>query len=58
MVFVVNRGVAQARAVQTGMSDGTRTQVTAGLRTGEQVVTAGAQTLQDGAKVAVQQSRG
>jgi len=58
VVFVVRGGTAQQRAVHVGLTDAARAEITSGLRAGEVVVSAGQQTLQDGSKVAVQQSGG
>ncbi|GBD28211.1 Macrolide export protein MacA [bacterium HR31] len=53
VVFVVQDGVARARAVQLGLADGTRVEVVGGLRAGERVVVEGQETLRDGVPVRV-----
>ncbi|MDQ7848822.1 MAG: efflux RND transporter periplasmic adaptor subunit [Armatimonadota bacterium] len=55
-LFVVAEGVARARQVQTGISDGVRVEVSRGLAAGELVVVAGQHTLRDGAPVLVAES--
>jgi RND family efflux transporter MFP subunit len=52
-VFLVKDGTAQRRAVRTGPDVDGRTQVFEGLVLGDSVVTAGAATLRDGAKVRI-----
>jgi RND family efflux transporter MFP subunit len=52
-VFVVEDGVARARPVSTGVVDGNAVQIIKGLAVGDQVVTAGQQTLADGDQVRV-----
>lgn len=52
-VFVAAGGKAQRRAVQTGLSDGTRIEIRSGLRAGELVVVDGQAGLPDGAAIAV-----
>lgn len=51
VVFVVEDGVARARPVTLGLSDGVRVEVRAGLRPGEPVVVAGQESLRDGVPV-------
>ncbi len=51
VVFVVEDGVARARPVALGLSDGVRVEVRSGLRPGERVVVAGQETLRDGVPV-------
>jgi multidrug efflux pump subunit AcrA (membrane-fusion protein) len=50
-VFVVEEGVARARPVTLGLSDGVRVEVRTGLRAGEAVVVAGQESLRDGVRV-------
>ncbi len=50
VVFVVEDGVARARPVATGLSDGLRVEVQ-GVRAGERVVVAGQESLRDGMPV-------
>ncbi|MCS7235280.1 MAG: efflux RND transporter periplasmic adaptor subunit [Armatimonadota bacterium] len=50
VVFVVEDGVARARPVVTGLSDGVRVEVE-GVRAGERVVVAGQESLRDGMPV-------
>ncbi|OAT79844.1 hypothetical protein A6M21_15365 [Desulfotomaculum copahuensis] len=52
-VWVLKDGVVNRREVKTGDSDGTNIVITSGLTAGEDVVTAGQETLQDGARVTV-----
>jgi RND family efflux transporter MFP subunit len=52
-LFVVSEGVARARAVQTGISNGERVEIVRGVAPGELVVTAGQLGLRDGAAVTV-----
>lgn len=47
VVYVIERGKAHERAVQTGISDETRVELTSGLKPGEQVVTGPYRTLRD-----------
>ncbi|MDR7415492.1 MAG: efflux RND transporter periplasmic adaptor subunit [Armatimonadota bacterium] len=51
VVFVVEGGVARARAVALGISDGERVEVVRGVRVGEAVVVAGQEVLRDGMPV-------
>jgi len=55
-VWVLKDGVVERREVKLGDSDGTSTIITAGLSAGDDVVTAGQETLHDGARVSVQKS--
>jgi RND family efflux transporter MFP subunit len=48
VAFVVADGKAQLRELQLGLSDGTQTEVLAGLEPGDQLVVAGQETLNDG----------
>ena len=52
-LFVVEQGVARAREIETGISDGERVEIVRGVRAGELVVIAGQHTLRDGAAVVV-----
>lgn len=58
LVYVVEKGVARARPVETGISDGAHTEITAGLRSGEQVIVSGQHYVGDGTPVSVQQPAG
>jgi RND family efflux transporter MFP subunit len=51
LVYVVEDGRARLRPVSPGSSDGNRTEVFAGLREGDQVVTDPPQSLRDGARI-------
>ncbi|MDR7387076.1 MAG: efflux RND transporter periplasmic adaptor subunit [Armatimonadota bacterium] len=51
VVFVVEDGVARAREVTLGLSDGVRVELRGGVRAGESVVVAGQETLRDGVPV-------
>ncbi|MDR5682422.1 MAG: efflux RND transporter periplasmic adaptor subunit [Armatimonadota bacterium] len=53
VVFVVTDGLAQARQVETGLTDGMRIEIVRGLRPGENVVVTGQETLRDGTQVLV-----
>ncbi len=52
-VFVVAEGVAHAHDVEVGVSDGDLAEIREGVTVGEQVVSAGAQELADGMRVAL-----
>ena len=53
-VYVVNGdGIAEARAVTTGLSDKSRVELLSGVRAGEKVVVNGQVNLADGVKVDV-----
>lgn len=54
-VYVVANGVATPRAVQTGLTDGTRTEITQGLTAGEVVVVSGQDQLTGAQPVTIQQ---
>jgi HlyD family secretion protein len=59
VVFVITGGKAHQRTVETGLSDETSVELTAGIKAGEQVVTGPYRTLRDlkdGAAVQVSQS--
>ncbi|MCS7171855.1 MAG: efflux RND transporter periplasmic adaptor subunit [Armatimonadetes bacterium] len=51
VLFVVEGGMARARAVELGISDGERVEVVRGVRAGEPVVVAGQEVLRDGMPV-------
>ncbi len=51
VVFVVEGGVARARPVVLGISDGRQVEVVRGVRAGEAMVVAGQETLRDGMPV-------
>ncbi|MFN3285092.1 MAG: efflux RND transporter periplasmic adaptor subunit [bacterium] len=55
LVFVVEDGVARAREVTLGLSDGARVELRRGVRPGERVVVAGQETLRDGVPVRIAQ---
>lgn len=57
-VFVVEDGLARARPVALGVSDGTRVEVVRGLQPGEMVVVAGQHNLRDGSRVILPGQRG
>lgn len=52
-VYVYNNGVAEYRALEVGKLHGDRYEVLSGLEAGERVITAGASTLTNGAKVTI-----
>lgn len=52
-VFVVESGVARRRAVEPGLEEAGRVEITHGLAAGEQVVTTGHGTLKDGTAVRI-----
>jgi len=52
-VFVVNRGVANERVIQTGLENNDEVEVIRGLNTNERVVTDGFETLSHNAKVKI-----
>lgn len=52
-VFVVQNGKAYSRPVQTGISDGTVTEIVQGLQPGEEVVTQGMNYLKDATPVLI-----
>jgi cobalt-zinc-cadmium efflux system membrane fusion protein len=52
-VWVVKQGKVQRREIKAGESDGRYIAVISGLKAGEEVVTAGQESLQDGARVTV-----
>ncbi len=63
VVYVVAAGTeptrpVQERPVQVGMTDGQRAEIVSGLQPGELIVTAGAQSLQNGTEVSLQQLSG
>jgi len=53
MVFIVEKNKAYFRAVKTGLKDAEKTEIVAGLKEGDLVVTAGAQRLRNGVKVKI-----
>jgi membrane fusion protein (multidrug efflux system) len=53
VAFVDVDGKAQARELQLGITDGTNTEVVSGLAAGDQVITAGQETLNDGDAIRV-----
>lgn len=54
LVYVVENGIAVQKTVKTGISDGTYTEIISGLNEGQEVVTIGALTIQNGSVVTVQ----
>jgi membrane fusion protein (multidrug efflux system) len=52
-VFVADGKVARRRPVEIGLEEGTRIEVTSGLKAGEQVITAGQGALKDQAPIAI-----
>jgi membrane fusion protein (multidrug efflux system) len=52
-VFVNESGVAKRKNITEGATSGDKTEVTAGLKAGDQVITAGASDLEDGDQVTV-----
>ncbi|MCX8011147.1 MAG: efflux RND transporter periplasmic adaptor subunit [Ignavibacteria bacterium] len=50
-IFVINNGVAEYRTIQTGLNDGTLTEVISGVKRGEQVVTLGQSNLKNGSLI-------
>lgn len=57
-LFVVSAGKAQRRSISTGITDGDRIEVTAGLKAGESVVTRGNYELEEGMAVKVSEPQG
>jgi RND family efflux transporter MFP subunit len=55
IVFVVNEGRAERRAIKAGSADGERVEIVSGLTAGEQVVVEGPATMKDGDKVTVKE---
>jgi multidrug efflux pump subunit AcrA (membrane-fusion protein) len=53
LVFVINSDTAKERKVEPGIRTDGKIQIKSGLESGEQVVTAGVETLFDGAKVQI-----
>ena len=51
VVFVVHGERAERRAVRAGVNDGELTEILSGLTAGERVITDGAATMTDGARV-------
>jgi RND family efflux transporter MFP subunit len=58
VVFTVESGRAKANAVQTGLSDEARIEITQGIRAGDQVVVLGQTSLRDGQAVQVSSGPG
>lgn len=54
-VFVVNRGIAQERRIETGLENPDQVEVTEGLQTDERLVVRGFETLRDGSRVRITQ---
>jgi len=50
-VFVVAQDTVRRQAVEVGMSDATRFEITSGLRPGEKIAVPGEQPLSDGQKI-------
>jgi RND family efflux transporter MFP subunit len=53
VVFVVNDGLAERRAVTIGLTEGDQVEIASGLQLGERVITEGPPALADGARVTV-----
>jgi RND family efflux transporter MFP subunit len=53
MVYVVDKGVANARYITTGLENATSIEVTTGLEVGESIVSKGFETLRDKSKVKI-----
>jgi RND family efflux transporter MFP subunit len=53
VVFVIERGIALERRIQTGIENVDEAEVTAGLRAGDRVVTEGFETLRTNARVKI-----
>lgn len=53
VMVIGNDSIAHQTEVQTGLADGSDTQIVSGLKSGQQVVTQGAYALDDGTKVKV-----
>lgn len=53
VLYVVRQGLAQERTVTTGVIAGEKVEAKSGVEAGDQVVTSGADALQDGSKVKV-----
>ena len=52
-VYVVSSGIAHRVAVSLGYADGDKVEITRGLKSGDNVVTLGQNSLKDGTKVAI-----
>jgi hypothetical protein len=52
-VFIVDRGVAAERIIETGLENITETEVTRGLEKNERVVTSGFETLSNRSRVRI-----
>jgi len=52
-VFVVEKGIAMERKIETGLSNRTEIEVTSGLKDGERLVTRGYETLQNRSRIKV-----
>lgn len=57
VVFIANESRAERRAVTTGITDGTRVEITSGVKRGEVVITRGHIGLVDGAPISVDLAR-
>jgi membrane fusion protein, multidrug efflux system len=57
-VYLVQNGTAKVQPVSTGVTQGTRIEITEGLSAGQQVVTDGGDKLADGIKVDVHTNTG
>ncbi len=55
-VFVNNNGTAKRKKIKVGTTYGGQSEITSGLSTGDQLITAGAEDIEDGDKVKVLQS--
>jgi membrane fusion protein (multidrug efflux system) len=51
MVFILDGGKAIGKQVKTGIEEGTRIQITSGIKAGDKVIVAGNEKLRDGVAV-------
>ncbi|MCL4541561.1 MAG: efflux RND transporter periplasmic adaptor subunit [Chloroflexi bacterium] len=58
VIFIVENGLAMQTAIQTGISNGTVTEVMSGLKVGQEVITQGQDTLVNGDHVTVAAAAG
>jgi multidrug efflux pump subunit AcrA (membrane-fusion protein) len=52
-VFIIDRGIAAERIIETGLENNTEVEVTRGLNRNEQIVTSGFETLSNKSKVKI-----
>ena len=55
IVYVVNRGIAQERRIETGLENPSQVEITEGLAVDERLVVRGFETLRDGSRVKITQ---